>query len=131
MSNRFNAAGIRRAAREYRPKLMPEAGMREFVRQISPDGMSVRYENGAWHKAVPLKAPWDVRWCCNHDWEPHRHPSGESSFVDWDCMRCGATAETGETPPPTVWKLRRWIAERVTQYGRARRWARSTDEATA
>lgn len=83
--------------------------------------VSAQYGNGGWYPCPPRMAPWDVRWCCEHDWEPHRHPSGEQSWVDWDCMRCGATAETGASPPPVVWKRRRWIAERFTPYGRALR----------
>lgn len=48
-----------------------------------------QYGDGGWYAAPPLKAPWDVRWCCEHDWQPHRHDNGVTSPVDWDCLRCG------------------------------------------
>ncbi len=66
-----------------------------------------QYDNGAWHPCPPLKAPWDVRWCCEHDWQPHRHQDGSTSFCDWDCMRCGAQTEAA-TSPASAWRIRRW-----------------------
>lgn len=77
-----------------------------------------QHANGGWYPAVPLKAPLDVRWMCEHDWTPHRHDSGETSFVDWDCLRCGAEAESGHAPPKP-WRVRRWLAAHLTPYGRA------------
>lgn len=83
-------------------------------------GAQRQYENGSWYPTPPIKAPWDVRWCCYHDWTPHRHDSGETSPIDWDCLCCGATTENAARPP-SEWHWRRWIAEQVTQYGRALR----------
>lgn len=89
-------------------------------RSLVGHSTSRQYGNGGWYPCPPGKAPWDVRWCCEHDWELHRHDNGMQSWLDWDCFRCGAEAEHPD-PPATIWKARRWIAERFSTYGRAHR----------
>lgn len=68
---------------------------------------------GRWVPSIPLKAPIDVRWACDHRWTPHVHPSGAESWLDWDCMRCGAEFENATPPVNGPWRIRSWIAERV------------------
>lgn len=77
--------------------------------------------NGRWVPAIPLKSPVDVRWCCEHEWTPHVYSSGEDAWNFFDCVRCGAETEAANCPEPGVWRVRRWIAERIFPYGRRER----------
>lgn len=68
---------------------------------------------GRWVPAIPIRAPWHGRWCCPHKWTPHVHASGETSPVDYDCMRCGASTEAGGPPADGLWPARSWIAHKI------------------
>jgi hypothetical protein len=74
---------------------------------------ATREINGRWVEAIPMRAPVDVRWACEHDWTPYVHPSGEASWVDYGCVRCGAMMEAGSWPEGGRWRVRSWIARRV------------------
>lgn len=60
--------------------------------------------------AVPVKAPVDVRWRCEHEWTPHVHDNGMTSHVDYDCLRCGTGREFGSWPKNGPDPIRRWVA---------------------
>lgn len=85
-----------------------------------------REVSGRWVPAVPLRAPVDVRWACDHRWTPHVHDNGMTSHVDYDCLRCAATTEAATRPDDGPWPIRSWIAERVW-WKRRRRKAREPD----
>lgn len=53
---------------------------------------------GRWVPAVPMRAPIDVRWVCEHEWTPHVFPNGHESTIDYDCLNCGTAREFGAWP---------------------------------
>lgn len=74
---------------------------------------------GRWVPAIPLKAPIDVRWCCDHRWTPHVYPQGWDAWNYFDCVRCGVNVEAGVQPENGPWLIRRWLGLRFFAYGRA------------
>lgn len=87
-----------------------------------------RCYGGVWVPAIPGRAPYDVRWCCTHEWTPLAVIGSDGTFlgyshIDYGCLRCGAVTDAAGAPP-AVWPMRRWIAERLTSYGRKVRHAR-------
>lgn len=74
--------------------------------------------NGRWVPAIPIKAPIDVRWMCEHQWTPHVYEQGWDAWNFFDCTRCGAACEAANRPDPGAWKIRRWVAERIFPFGR-------------
>jgi hypothetical protein len=65
---------------------------------------------GRWVPAIPLRAPIDVRWRCDHRWTPHVHSTGAESTVDFDCTRCGDSCEAAGRPNDGPYRLRSQLA---------------------
>jgi hypothetical protein len=69
--------------------------------------------SGRWVPAIPLKAPIDVRWMCEHEWTPHVYEQGWDAWNYFDCVRCGVGIEAGVQPEDGAWPIRSWIARHI------------------
>lgn len=56
---------------------------------------------GIWRPAIPLKAPIDIRWRCDHRFIPI------DSMIGWACIRCGVERD-GMPPDGHDWPYRLW-----------------------
>lgn len=65
--------------------------------------------------AIPLRAPLDVRWRCRHVWTPHVYDNGMTAWNYFDCVRCGADVEAGVQPANGPWRIRSWVAGKLSR----------------
>lgn len=54
-----------------------------------------------WMPAIPLRAPIDVRWRCDHRWTP------TDPMIEWGCLNCGVRRD-GVPKNGYDWPYRLW-----------------------